>query len=202
MTVNDYHMTTICNTKSQKHWVLSTYNPATTSLMTVMCTTESHQASTTIMITVTRLSHALLSPFQLSYHDLDDRLDKRETCCCEEEHTVGVKELVGGGPRVEEGEGGEDEGGYYGRDNTCVLWGREDGRKEGREEQRYIWNLQTNKPCKQIEGLCNFETALCIISEFWKYISTCTRALRNLEYASMQERARVHMVMWRCPSCQ
>ena len=133
MTVNDYHMTTICNTKFQKHWVLSTYNPATTSLMTVMCTTESHQASTTIMITVTRLSHALLSPFQLSYHDLDDRLDKRETCCCEEEHTVGVKELVGGGPRVEEGEGGEDEGGYYGRDNTCVLWEREDGerRKEG-----------------------------------------------------------------------
>ena len=36
MTVNDYHMTTICNTKFQKHWVLSTYNPATTSLMTVM----------------------------------------------------------------------------------------------------------------------------------------------------------------------
>jgi len=79
---------------------------------------------------------------------------------------VGVKQLVGGGPRVEEGEGGEDEGGYYGRDNTCVLWEREDGgrRKEGGKRGAKIYlksqNSQTNKPCRQIEGLCKFETAL------------------------------------------
>lgn len=46
---------------------------------------------------------------------------------------MGVKQLIGGGPRVEEGEGGEDEGGYYGRDNTCVLWEREE--EGGREER-------------------------------------------------------------------
>ena len=88
-----------------------------------------------------------------------------------------MKQVVGGSPCIEEGEGGEDEGRYYGRDHTRILQGREEGETDGGRE-REGWRKERNeeisdhKPSKLRIIMCYLE----IVQEH----CTCTLLLPPL----------------------
>ena len=68
-----------------------------------------------------------------------------------------MKQVVGGSPCIEEGEGGEDEGRYYGRDHTRILQGREEGKTDGGRERGMEGEREGWRKDKQIENMCYLE---------------------------------------------